>query len=237
VASRASQQTAGLALAILALAVSVAVLLPKLLGVAAGPDAEVVSVLKASESQNLALQVPGADQPLISSKHHYDRITVAPEGPDRQVATATLDFTGSLGPARVSSLGLERVVFQLKDQEWTPMQGVAPRLVAAVSLLERRRSAIARGQPGELEELGVPGDAGAFSATAGGSWGQVWDLKDRRFEVKAWLLRFERGEAEVREEYRLVGTLPSRPVDEPGARSLRLRESPNGQFLFVGDVL
>jgi hypothetical protein len=235
--ARPFEQTAGMALAFLGIATAAAVLLPRLLGVAAGPEAEIIGAVKDVEGRKLTLTVPGTSVPLISRDHVYDRITVSPGENETLVANATLDFNGTLGETRVSSLGLERVEFALKDGDWEPTHGLAPRLVAAVAALESRRQALQVGKPALLEPLRLPSDAGGLEGASGDHLRQVWELKDRRYEVKAWLLRFERDEVEVREEYRLVGSLPSRPVDEVGARSFRLREKSGGQFLFDGNVL
>jgi hypothetical protein len=226
-----------MALAFLAMATAAAVMLPRLLGVAAGPEAEILGAVKDAEGRKLTLNVPGAAAPLISSEHVYDRITVSPGEEQTLVATATLDFNGTLGETRVSSLGLERIVFAHHDGDWEAVAGYAPKLVAAVAALEARRQALQVGKPALLESLRQSSDAGVSEGAPGDHLRQVWELKDRRYEVKAWLLRLERDGVEVREEYRLVGTLPSRPVDEVGARTFRLRENPAGQFLFEGNVL
>lgn len=237
----AGQQLLGFFLAFGALALVAGIFIPRLLGLAAGPEAEVTSILKRSERQFQASIAWGdaAPGPLRATKSRYERITVV-VAPDRNhaIATATLDFEGQLGPepeaSRVSSLGFEEVPFTFKDGEWLPDAGLAPRLSAVVAALEARRQALERGDRESVERLRdassthPPGDREALD--------RVWRVADRKYRVVAWYIRGERGEVQVTERYRLTGVLPDVPVDERGMRQFRLR--PKGrEFFFVSALM
>ncbi|RKH37693.1 hypothetical protein [Corallococcus sicarius] len=218
----------GIGIAALALAAALLFFGPRLLGAAAGPEAEIITTLKEAEHDGVSLPVPGAPVPLVSRKIQYARIavSVAPDGQSAE-AYATLDFEGVLGTTVVSTAGVERVPFALEAGEWKPQPSVAPRLVAAVAALEARRRALAQGLPQELARLTGPGGDGGV----GQAWAEAAPLRRRRLTVAAWYLRLERDEAVVTEHYRLEGDLPSRPVDTRGERPLLLvREG--DQFLF-----
>jgi hypothetical protein len=100
--------------------------------------------------------------------------------------------------------------------------------------LESRRLAL---QQGDKEAwLRLQGsDAGVLPTVP--TEAELWAMGERRFEIQAWYLRFERNEVRVTEEYHLVGTLPDRPVDEVGVSSLRLFPSENGEYSFQGGIL
>ena len=206
---------------------------PRLLGAAAGPEAEIITALKEAEHDGVSLPVPGAPVSLVSRKIQYARIavSVAPDGQSAE-AYATLDFEGALGPTVVSTAGVERVPFTHASGKWRPESSVAPRLVAAVAALEARRRALEQGLPQALSRLvGEGGDGGA-----GQAWAEVAPLGRRRLTVAAWYVRLERDEAVVTEHYRMEGDLPSRPVDTRGERPLLLvREG--DQFLFSPSLM
>jgi hypothetical protein len=215
----------------LALVATLVVLVPRLLGSAAGPEAEIITALKSTEREGLELTVPGAQARLVSKEHHFARITVNVEpGGQRAVAWATLDFTGRLGRTEVGSLGVERVPFVLRGRTWAPEGLTAPRLVAVVGRLEARRRALEAGDRTALEALRAPG-----AATEGGGETEelekVLALQRRRYQAEAWYLRLERDEVVATEAWRLEGVLPSRPVDEKGRRRLSLIRS-GEEFLF-----
>lgn len=209
----------GLVIAALAVATSLAVLGPRILGLAAGPEAEVITALKRTEREGLELRIPGADVPLRSREHHFARITVdvAPDG-RRAVAFATLDFDGLLGETTVSSLGVERVPFVLHDGAWEPEGQAAPRLVGVVTALEARRRAL---EGGHREALGALAGPEAV-APDGPELEEMLRLRQRRYRAEAWYLRLERDDAVATERWRLQGTLPERPVDTRGVRPLSL---------------
>src|SRR3954469_21919463 len=77
--------------------------LPKLLGTAAGPDAEIVNYLKDAEGGGLRIDVLPDAPKLSATKAFFDRITVSAD-PERRTAeaVATLDFDGMLGGTKVS---------------------------------------------------------------------------------------------------------------------------------------
>ncbi|XXF79863.1 hypothetical protein P2318_08955 [Myxococcaceae bacterium GXIMD 01537] len=218
----------GIFIATLAAATALAVLGPRFLGLAAGPELEIITALKRTERDGLSLTLPGSREPLTSREHHFARITVDVEpGGRRATASATLDFTGALGGTEVSSLGVERVPFVLRDGDWEPETQAAPRLAAVVAALEARRRAL---EGGELEALLALGAQDA-ARPEGPELEQLLRLRPRRYRAEAWYLRLERDGASATERWQLQGSLPERPVDARGERSLSLvRES--DQFLF-----
>lgn len=218
----------GIGIAVLAVAGVLLFLGPRLLGFAAGPEAEIVTTLKEAEHDGVSLPVPGAPTPLVSRKLQYARITVsvAPDGRSAE-AFATLDFEGVLGATTVSTAGVEAVPFTRESGRWKPVTSLAPRLVATVAALEARRRALADGQPDALSRLAGPGGDGG----AGRTWEEMAPLSKRRLTVQAWYARLERDEVTVTEHYRVEGDLPSRPVDTRGERPLLLLRE-GDQFLF-----
>lgn len=117
----------GLVIAGLAVLAASALLVPRLLGFAAGPEVEVITALKRTESYGLSLSVPGASVPLTSQEHHFARITVTVEpGGKRAVAHSTLDFKGTLGATQVGTAGVERSPFVSKRGDWVPETTESP---------------------------------------------------------------------------------------------------------------
>ncbi|MFY0565337.1 hypothetical protein ACN28E_16030 [Archangium lansingense] len=226
----------GVLIIVLASSAAMVVLVPRLLGVAAGPEAEIITFLKGTEREGLSMTLPGVEEPLESQKHHFARITVNVEpGGERAVAWATLDFDGQLGRTEISSLGVERVPFVLRGREWVPEGLAAPRLAAVVRALELRRRALEAGNREALAGLLAPG---LESTTGGGEaeLARVLDLQKRRYRAERWLLRLERDEAVASEEWRLEGQLPSRPVDEKGQRRFSLIRN-REEFLFSSSLM
>jgi hypothetical protein len=221
----------GVFIAVLAF-VAVAVLAPRLLGIAAGPEPEIITALKETEQDGLELSLPGIAAPLESNKHYFARITVRVEpGGKRAEALATLDFVGTLGDTDVSSLGVEAVPFVLKDGRWEPEGLATPRLAAVVTALEARRRALDAGDMAALARLVAPaGDAGG-GGVGGPELEALLALERRRYRSGMWFIRLERDEAVVTEHWRLEGILPDRPVDQQGTRSLILRRE-GEEFLF-----
>ncbi|MFZ5470446.1 MAG: hypothetical protein ACOZIN_13495 [Myxococcota bacterium] len=220
--------------ATVAVGASAIVLFPRLFGAAAGPEVEIITSLKRTERTGLTQGVNGSPTPLRSRRHQFDRLQVsAARGAKKATLTATLDFTGSFGDTEVSSLGLERVELE-GDDEWSPVGGWAPRLAAAVAMLERRRQAL---EAGDLESLAVLGQKMTAPLLAAHPEVQrLLTVRGRKYRARAWYLRSEREEVTVREEYQLVGSLPDRPVDELGARRLTLVWQ-NGEFFFAQGLM
>ena len=219
----------GVIIALLAAALAVVVLMPRLLGVAAGPEVEIITALKHTEQDALVLPVPGSPEPLKGRVHHFARITVtvAPDG-EHAVAWATLDLTGKLGDTEVSTLGVERVPFVRHGTVWQPEGSPAPRLVAVVRALAARRRAL---EAGDLKALGAlrarsagTDGGGVDGGGAGGdeALARLVELRHRRYRAEAWYVRLERDEAVANEQWHLEGELPSQPVDEEGERQLTL---------------
>src|SRR5205807_8653693 len=117
----------------------------------------------------------------------------------------TLDFDGELGSTQVSSLGLEKIPFVLRGGNWEPQDSWAPRLLAIVRALELRRRSLQSGQP-----RGACSDAGV------GDLFEVLKVQNRALRATAWLIRSERDEALVSEDFRLEGETPDRPIDRQG---------------------
>ncbi|HYI02012.1 hypothetical protein [Hyalangium sp.] len=221
--------------------VMVAVVGPRVLGLAAGPEAEIITALKRFEKEGISLPLAGVAPELTSRELHYARITVRVEpGGQRAEVLATLDFTGSLGDTQVSSLGVEQVPFVLQDGDWKPERGEVPRLAAVVVALEARRRALEQGDPATLARLSglMGGEDGGSEGVDGGSEGvgelsldTVLALKKRSYRAGAWFLRLERDEAVATEHWHLQGDLPSRPVDLRGESRHRLLRR-GQEFLF-----
>jgi len=218
----------GLVIAGLAVAAACAVLVPRLLGFAAGPEAEVITALKEAESHGVSLEVPGAVAPLVSRTVRFARITVvvAPDGRSAE-AMATLDFEGMLGATRVGTAGVERVPFVYRDGGWRPRTTIAPRLVAVVAALEARRRGVEAADAEVLSRLAGPGIPGP----GGAEWDSLKSTRGRVYRAEAWYIRLEREDAVVTEHWRLQGSLPSRPVDTRGQRALSLTLH-GDEFLF-----
>ena len=121
----------------------------RLIGVAAGPEAELIALLRQTERDGLRLSIPGTNAPLVSRSHHFDRFSVrlGPNGDTAEVA-CTLDFTGKLDATEVSSVGLERAAFEYRDGRWRPVAGLAPRLTEVLSALESRRQSVEKRSAG-----------------------------------------------------------------------------------------
>lgn len=209
----------GFAAATAALVLAVGVLGPKLLGAAAGPEAELVTRLKRLERPGVEWTVAGGR--LRADSVSFQRISVALDA-DGQGATvtSTLDYVGRFvrpdgSSTGVSSLGLERARYRFLRDEWAPEAGDAPRLTAIVDALEGRRVT--------LNAQALPAEPGLEALAA---------LRQRRYWSADWYVRSERDEVLVSEAYRLEGEAPERPVDEKGTRRLVLRPAPGGLFTF-----
>lgn len=213
---------------------AVAALFPKLGGLA-NPETELITQLKRTERDGLTLPLGPGLPALVSSRHHFDRITVSLQLSSRAAhAVSTLDLDGKVGETEVSSLGLERTDFKEADGKWAPSDTYAPLLRDALALLERRRRALEQDAPEPLAALVTQGSRAA--ALEDPRLRTLLSVGHRRYQARAWYLRTERDRVRVTEEYRLEGDTPDRPVDEEGRRSLVLvREG--GQLLFDGALM
>lgn len=213
----------GFIVATIALVLVIAVFGTKVLGAAAGPENELITWLKKQEAPGSTFDAAGD---LKGERVSYQRLSVI-VAPDGQSATVsgTLDFVGQRNGTRVSSLGLERVRFVRRDDEWRPVDGPAPRLNAIVRALDRRRRSL---QAGDIPE------ADGLDAVEAERYRRI---EGRSFTVEAWYIRSEKEGVEVSEDYRLTGRLPERPVDEKATRRLSLSEDGRGEFLFPHGLL
>ncbi len=221
--SRDGQRLVGFAMAMGAVLFTLGALGERLLGCAAGPEAEIVTLLKKAER---GVELPiGAYGSLASANLQYQRLSVNVDlSAGTAIASGTLDFTGVFAKdTRVSSLGLERVRFSLIKGDWVPIDGVAPRLSAIVQALEGRRRRL------EVGDFGETGDTGEIT--------RLRQMSRRAYRSDAWFIRSEREEVEVAEDYRLTGDSPARPTDEKATKRLTLTQDPSGQFFFPNGLL
>lgn len=225
-----AQRGLGVLAVVVALGTVFAVFGSRLLGLAAGPEPEILTVLKKAEAHPDTVQVG----PLVKVlKLSYQRLTVLvePSG-ERALVTGTLDFEGQLGESRlatkVSSLGYERLPFVLREGSWEPEEGWAPRLQKAVEALEARRRALEAYDVAALRRLSGGLDGGLAGLE------ELAVMRGRALKVEAWLLRSEPSGALVSEEARLTGSLPDRPVEDTAARRLNLAWDGAGFFFPEG---
>jgi hypothetical protein len=218
------QKVLGFVAATAALVLVVVVFGQRVLGVAAGPENELITQLKRLEAPGTVFD---ARTRLVGSKVSYQRLSVTLDDSGRRATvTGTLDFTGTVGGAiTVGSLGLERVRFERRDDGWHLVEGPAPRLMAILRALERRRVALQAGAIPDAPGLDVE-RAEVFRR-----------LEQRVFTVEAWFIRSEREGVEVAEDFRLTGALPERPIDEKATRRLSLQEDARGEFSFPHGLL
>lgn len=207
-----AQRFLGFVAATVALLLAVFVLGPRLLGIAGGPEVELVTRLKKLERTGIEVQLPNGT--LRGEDLQFQRISVTLDAAGTvATVTCTLDFNGNFQPkgadrfTRVSSLGLERFRFTLKDHEWVSEQPEAlpPRLGAIVTALEDRRRMIERGE-------NLPPDS------------DVARMTRRVYLSEAWFIRSEREDVTVSEDYRMTGETRDRPIDEKATKRLSLAE-------------
>jgi len=202
-------------------------LLPVLLGLAGGPVPEVASLLAQAARPPVTLAVPAVDAPLLGRALHFQRVTVSEEGRDRARAVSTLDFEGSFGATRVSSLGRETTRFLRRAAGWQLDGSLAPTLAAAVSALAARRVALQTSSAAALAALHT--EAGRDEALAEPALRARLTHPTRNGTPQAWYLRSEAGEILVTEE------------EGPPAELHRLRLVPRSaaalEFVFAGSLL
>lgn len=213
-----------------AVALAAAILLwflPVLLGLAGGMGPEVSSVLAATSRPPVTLHVPGSPTPLLGWKLDFQRVTVTEESAERARAVSTLDFEGTFGTTRVSSLGRESTRFQRRVGGWELNGSLAPTLVSAVAALAARSRALAEANATALSGLVLPEDR--ERALGDPALKTVLAHPPRNGAIQAWYLRFEAGEITVTEE-------EGEPV-----HLRRLRLVPRGpgasEFVFAGSLL
>jgi hypothetical protein len=202
---------------------------PRVLGDAAGPEIEILTVLKQAESQGFELDV-GLTESLVATRSNFDRVSVTVQSAEHAVVTATLDFDGKVGATWVSSLGAEKVPFIRRGGEWQPVSGFAPVLTSIVKKLEARREGL---QSGKWETICSGRSDGGESSELQ----TLLNVKHRRVRVKRWLIRSEREDVTVSEEWRVNGDLADRPVDDVGTRRLLLRLTPPGELCFPDGIM
>jgi hypothetical protein len=202
-------------------------LLPSLLGLAGGTAPEVATLLATAGRPPVAIPIPGSATPLLGRSLHFERVTVAELGADRARAVSTLDFEGTFGPTRVSSLGRETTHFRRTVAGWELDGSLAPTLAAAVSALFARRVALESGNAAALKELLAPEER--EQALADPELRTLLTHPRRNGPLQAWYMRFEAGEITVTEE-------EGQPV-----RLHRLRLVPRKdaalEFVFAGSLL
>ena len=205
--------------------------LPAVFIAAAGPRSEIVGTIKKTEVDGLSLTLPHSKEPLVAHHHHFDRVSVKlDEASGRAEAFSTLDFTGAWGKVEVSALGSERTLFALRKRGWAPADGYAPLLARSVDMMVRRQSAIEKGDRLTLSSL-IRG--GRLELEDELTWKFLTSLQNRKYTPLAWYLRIAKDEVRATEAYRLEGSLPDRPIDEKGSRSLILK--PEGTDLFFAE--
>lgn len=231
---RSQSAALGVSLAVLLGGVALAVLGPRLLHAAAGPDAEAIAYLKATEKPGLSLEIAGADAPLVSAQHRYDRFAASldPSG-EPLFLGATLDFKGRLGRIAVGGFTAERLVFVRDGADWVPRDNEAPLLVGVVTALEQRRRALEAFDRAALEQLRAK-ESGPAPVGDGRELDLMAALRNRTYAVSAWYIRAEGDEAVVTEDYRLTGDLPDQPLDRKASRRLTLRRDGREFFFWPG---
>ncbi|MGO8970106.1 MAG: hypothetical protein ACLQDQ_11110 [Myxococcaceae bacterium] len=201
--------------------------LPSLVGLAGGTAPEVASVLAHASRPPVVLPIPGSEAPLVGHSLHFERVTVADEGLDRARAVSTLDFEGTLGSIRVSSLGRETTHFQRNATGWQLEGSLTPTLAGVLSALVARRLALQTSNAAALGELHTPADR--EEALAEPALRARLAHPVRNGAIQAWYMRFEAGEVTVTEE------------EEPPKQLHRLRLVPRApaslEFVFAGSLL
>src|SRR5450432_1862370 len=110
-------------------------LLPSLLGLAGGAAPEVATILGSAARPPVVIPIPGSETALVGKSLHFQRVTVTDEGHGRARAVSTLDFEGTFGSTRVSSLGRETTHFRRSAAGWELEGSLAPTLAAVVAAL------------------------------------------------------------------------------------------------------
>jgi hypothetical protein len=198
-----------------------------LLGLAGGAMPEVESVLAQAARPPVTLPVPGSGTVLVGRALDFQRITVSEESSDQARAVSTLDFEGTFGAIRVSSLGRETTHFRRRITGWELEGSLAPTLVAAVAALSARRLGLESGNAADLAELIRLEDR--ERALADPALRALLAHAARNGPIQAWYVRFEAGEITVTEE------------EGPPVRLHRLRLVPKKlgalEFVFAGSLL
>jgi hypothetical protein len=165
------------------------------------------------------MDVPGTAAKLQPEKVRFDRIHVSTDDKgERATATATLDWVGTLGEVRVSSLGLERLTFLRESKGWRSPDSWAPGLRGACAALAARLLALNGADSQQILALLDRPREQVDPALQ-----DFLALDDRHYRTKAWYLRLERDEAIVTEDYELSGKDKlGQPVRQTGQRRLGL---------------
>jgi hypothetical protein len=201
--------------------------LPALLGLAGGAVPQVATALSLAARPPVVLEVAGSETPLVGRSLHFERVTVAEQGSEQARAVSTLDFEGTLGSIRVSSLGRETTRFRRGPAGWELDGPLAPTLAAAVGTLVARRRALEDADASALAALVRPVDRNA--AVTDPAVRALLARPPQRSVPQAWYLRFEVGEITVTEE------------EGPPSHARRLRLVPSApgslEFVFAGSLL
>ena len=152
----------------------------------AGPQAMVASELEEVSRPGTQFEVEGCGT-LTIARAQFSRLLVKPEGRG-MVAVATVDVEAAFGGGpQVSYLGLERTPFRFEGAHWRLAGPLLPALHEALTLMCRRRQALATGDVTALGALG-------------------FDVRAERSKplaaerVRRWVLRIDRDRAEILEE-------------------------------------
>jgi hypothetical protein len=227
----------GFLLGLAAIGVAGSVLVPRLLGAAAGVENDLVVRLKQAEREGFAIEVPGRPEPIEAARVSFSRVSVDVDAArGRAEIVSTLDFEARAELAkpslRVSSLGVERTVFHLREGAWVlAEEGWAPRLRALLTQLERRRQALEAKDAEAFKRLLLEAPAEGVDPLVAA----LAPVQALKYSVLAYFIRSEPEGAEVTERYRISGWTPDRPIDDTGERSLTLRRR-GQEFLFLSQA-
>lgn len=168
----------------------------------AGPEGEIGRILQSARSRGASFAVRGGGAMQLRVVH-FDHVLVKPEG-EGLVAVGKADAEGEYeGGVPVSYVGLERVPFVRRGRAWEPEGAILPALEEVAALLVERRAALEGREPRRIEALVAQG-------WRDGRLGREPALVQMRERVEAfsgsyrptrWIVRVERGGAEVLEEF------------------------------------
>lgn len=168
----------------------------------AGPEGEIGRILQSARGEGASFAVRGGGV-LTLRVAHFDHVLVKPEG-EGLVAVAKADADGEYeGGTAVSYVGLERVPFVRRGAAWVPKGAILPALEEIAALLVERRAALERREPGRIEALVARGwsDARLPREAALVQMRERVEAFSGTYRPTRWIVRVEREEAEVLEEF------------------------------------